>query len=105
MSRSLHKLNALQVNRLTKKGRHSDGGGLYLSIGEGGRRRWIFLYRDRRTQKLREMGLGGADTVTLAKARQQAQAARELLADGLDPIASTKDGKNEIPTFGAWLTG
>ena len=67
MSRQLHKLTALQINRLDRQGRHGDGGGLYLSISKGGRRRWVFVYRDRRTKKLREMGLGSADDVSLAK--------------------------------------
>ena len=101
MSRSLHKLNALQVSRLTKMGRHSDGGGLYLSIGHGGRRRWIFLYRDRRTKKLREMGLGSTEAVPLAKARERARQAREALAEGVDPIDSARAERTGIPTFGA----
>ena len=101
MSRQLHKLNALQVRRLDRLGRHSDGGGLYLSIGKDGRRRWVFVYRDRRTKKLREMGLGGADLVSLAKARERAKTARELLSDGRDPIAEGR-GKagSGVPTFG-----
>ena len=99
MSRHLHKLSALQVRRLDRIGRHGDGGGLYLSIGKDGRRRWVFVYRDRRTKKLREMGLGSADIVSLAKARERAKAARELLSDGRDPIAERKTC-SEVPTFG-----
>ena len=101
MSRQLHKLNALQVNRLDRIGRHGDGGGLYLSIGKDGRRRWVFIFRDRRTKRLREMGLGSTDIVTLAKARERAKAARELLSDGLDPIAQRHAMAGEgVPTFG-----
>ena len=61
----------------------------------------VFVYRDRRTKKLREMGLGSADIVSLAKARERAKAARELLSDGVDPLADRK-GKatGGIPTFG-----
>jgi integrase len=100
-SRQLHKLNALQVSRLERMGRHSDGGGLYLSIGKDGRRRWVFVYRDRRTKKLREMGLGGLDLVSLAKARERAKAARGLLSDGRDPLAERKgNGDAGVPTFG-----
>lgn len=64
MSRQLHKLNALQVSRLDRIGRHGDGGGLYLSIGKDGRRRWVFIYRDRRAKTLREMGFGSAGVVS-----------------------------------------
>jgi integrase len=101
MSRHLHKLNALQVSLLDRIGRHGDGGGLYLSIGKNGRRRWVFVYRDRRTKNLREMGLGSTNVVSLAKARDRARAARELLSDGRDPIAERREKAEEaIPTFG-----
>ncbi len=103
MSRQIHKLNALQASRLTEKGRHGDGGGLFLSIGADGRRRWVFLYRDRRTKKLREMGLGSADDVLLAKARDKAKSARSLLADGIDPILHRKENAAvAVPNFGAF---
>ncbi len=98
--RSLYKLSALQVGKLATKGRHGDGGGLYLAIGDGGRRRWVFVFRDRRTGKLREMGLGSSADVTLAKARVKAAKARAALADGNDPIAETKVQGSGVPTFG-----
>lgn len=107
MGRQLHKLNALQVGRLLKsgtKGRHGDGGGLYLSIDAGDRKRWVFLFRDRRSGKLREMGLGSAVEVTLAMAREKAQAARDLLRQGADPIAASRAAVVPIatvPTFTA----
>ena len=100
MARQLHKLNALQVAKLTKPGRHGDGGGLYLAIAGEGRRRWVFVFRDRRTGKLREMGLGSAADVTLAKARQKAALARATLADGFDPIATGRQVETVVPTFG-----
>lgn len=100
MPRPLHKLSAVQVAKLIRKGRHGDGGGLHLAIGDGGRRRWVFVFRDRRTGKLREMGLGSAADVTLAKARVKAAKARAALADGIDPIAETKVQGSNIPTFG-----
>jgi hypothetical protein len=88
------------VSRLNERGRHSDGGGLYLDIGNGARKRWIFRYRDRRTGKLRDMGLGAGASVTLAQARAKAAAARVLLADGKDPLAEGKTTAPEKPTFG-----
>jgi integrase len=100
MARQLHKLNVLQVARLSKKGRHGDGGGLYLSIDSGDRKRWVFLFRDRRSGKLREMGLGPAASVTLADARAKAAAARALLKDGKDPFVEAKSERTTIPTFG-----
>lgn len=99
MARQLHKLNALQVAKLTKPGRHGDGGGLYLAIAGEGRRRWVFIYRDRRTGRLREMGLGSAAEVTLAKAREKAAKARAALSDGIDPIAG-RQAELVVSTFG-----
>lgn len=58
--RTLHKLTATEVRNLKAHGRHSDGGGLYLNIDDRGRR-WVFIYRDRGTRRLREMGLAWMD--------------------------------------------
>ena len=44
MARAIHKLTARAAETISKPGRHSDGGGLYLSISAEGRRRWVFLY-------------------------------------------------------------
>jgi len=85
---------ARQVNRLNHRsiatlgdGRHADGAGLYLSVGNGGRS-WTFLYRfnGRRT----ELGLGPVSTVSLARARDLARNCRNMLADGLDPRAARR---------------
>jgi hypothetical protein len=45
MARKINRLNARAVATITKRGRHADGGGLYLSISPNGGRRWVFLYR------------------------------------------------------------
>lgn len=102
MARQLHKLTALRVSKARRIGRYGDGGGLYLDIAAGGRRRWIFRYRERRTGKLRDMGLGSAATVSLADARSKASAARALLAEGKDPIDDATRPEREVPTFGAF---
>ncbi len=62
----------------------ADGGGLYLSISKDGateRRRWVFLFRWQ--GKLKEMGLGPANTVSLAEAREQAERWRK---EGKPPV-------------------
>lgn len=87
MARALNKLNARTVATLKKPGRHSDGGGLYLALtptGESLRRRWVFLFRW--DGKQREMGLGSASSVPLAKARDLAAACRLELAGGQNPL-------------------
>jgi integrase len=96
MSKQLHKLSARAVATLTKPGRHSDGGGLYLNITATGARSWVFMWKV--AGKRREMGLGSLRDVPLAKARERAADARQKLADGLDPIA-VRD-KPKVMTFG-----
>jgi integrase len=112
MARAIHKLTAMEVESISKPGRHSDGGGLYLTISGEGRRRWVFLYRWR--GKLREAGLGPApmkadkakdvpkkDGVSLKAAREKAAEGRALLAAGLDPIGEwNKPEPEEVPAFG-----
>ena len=78
------KLTALQVSRATKRGLLGDGGGLYLQITAAGSKSWLFRYRV--NGKLRHHGLGPANTVSLAEARDKALACRKLRLDGIDPI-------------------
>ncbi len=101
MTRAIHKFTARAVETLAKPGRHSDGGGLYLSISSEGRRRWVFLYTWRGKQ--REAGLGPAAKggVTLKAARDKAAEARAMVRDGRDPLAEwRKPDEDETPTFG-----
>ena len=102
MAVTLNKLNARTVDALTEPGRHSDGGGLYLSITPTGARRWVFLYRWR--GKPTEMGLGSAvkGNVSLARARELATEARSLLANGMSPLA---EKKAKIPVTAAVTFG
>jgi integrase len=104
MVRLLHRLSARFVASATTPGRHADGGGLYLVVETTGSRRWAFIYRWKETGakgsgRLREMGLGSATVISLAKARDRAAAAREQLADRIDPIEA-KRAVRIVPTFG-----
>ena len=96
MARQLHTLSARTVATLTKPGRHSDGGGLYLNITASGARSWVFMWKT--DGKRREMGLGSQRDVPLAKARERAAEARQKLADGQDPIVARD--KPRVMTFG-----
>lgn len=101
MARVIGKLTARTVQTLSKPGRHSDGGGLYLSISTDGRRRWVFFYK--LSGRQREMGLGPVGDVPLTRARDLAAECRRDLADGRDPI-ERRDAEREkdkaVPTFG-----
>lgn len=106
MARTTNRLSARTVSTLKKPGRHADGGGLYLSISpDGSRRRWVYLFRWREpgqtgAGKLREMGLGSAGTVSLARARELATAARGHVANGVNPLAvRNAEPEKRVPTF------
>jgi integrase len=96
MARKINRLNARAVTTISKRGRHADGGGLYLSISPNGGRRWVFLFRWR--GKPTEIGFGSARDVTLARARDLASQARAKLADGVNPRGGRKP--LEGATFG-----
>jgi len=71
-------------SRHKKPGYYLDGHGLYLQVSASGSRSWILRYT--LNKRVREMGLGSADDFGLAQARERAQRARQLVADGIDPI-------------------
>ena len=82
-------LTAKQVEKLSEPGRYGDGGGLYLQVLATGAKTWVFRFM--LNGRAREMGLGGAATFSLAEARERARAARQLLADGADPIEAKRE--------------
>src|SRR4030081_3409210 len=96
-------LSAAAINtkaQYRKPGRYADGGGLYLQVtkkpsatanskGQWDKgsitRAWLFQYSWKR--KVRQMGLGSFEQVSLAQARKRAEAARDKVANDIDPIA------------------
>ncbi|MGF6954725.1 integrase [Paraburkholderia youngii] len=82
------------MKRVKEPGYYLDGNGLILVVGKtDGGRSWVFRYK---TQgKTTEMGLGSADIVTLAEARQKMVEARKLLIDGIDPLAHRRSQMRE----------
>ena len=84
-----HKLTALQAGRLTTPGLYGDGAGLWLKVGEGGARSWLF--RCTIDGRERWMGLGPARDVTLAEARDAARELRRQILAGIDPIAHRRE--------------
>lgn len=105
MKRLLNRLSARRVETLKTRGRHADGGNLYLAISPSGSRRWVFMYA--LNGKQREMGLGSAGKggVPVATARARAAEARACLASGIDPITAKRQAAQQAavaqaPTFG-----
>src|SRR5215468_8135437 len=93
MAREIGRLKAVTVMRAKKPGMLADGGGLYLRVGPTGAKSWIFRYR--REGRLHDMGLGPSHTISLAEARDQAQACRKLRLERIDPIEARKAGRIE----------
>jgi integrase len=62
--------------------KHSDGGGLFLLVKSGGKY-WRMAYRYGGKQKT--LAFGAYPAVTLAQARKKRDAAKELLAQDIDP--------------------
>ncbi len=82
----------MRINRLSARtvatappGKHCDGGGLWLIVGQDGTRAWVLRYTLR--GKRRELGLGPAGEVPLAEARRMAREARAQVRQGVDPKA------------------
>lgn len=95
-----HKLTALEIRNARQVGRYGDGAGLYLAItraqgstaakdADAVNRSWLFIFTAPDGRR-REMGLGSADHVSLADAREAAEKARKLLIGGVDPIEQRK---------------
>jgi integrase len=91
-------LTAVMVRQLKGPGRYADGDGLYLIIDPSGARRWLLriVVHGRR----RDIGLGGAQLVSLAEAREKAAAYRKVARDGGDPLAERRQAQAlAVPTF------
>lgn len=103
MPTKINRLTARSVASINTPGRHSDGAGLYLIVDKSGAKRWAFLFRQ--SGRLREMGLGGVNAVSLSDARSKAQVIRSQVTEGLDPIAERRkvaQAETNIPTFSAF---
>lgn len=97
MPKIADELGALQVSKLAAVvGLHFVGGvhGLALQVTSAGAKSWIL--RMPVGGKRREMGLGPYPEVTLAKAREKAREARELVRSGVDPIQRQREAASAL---------
>jgi integrase len=88
-------LGRLKASEITKlgPGRHHDGGGLYLVVGKGNARSWIFRYF--RDGKSHDFGLGPAHTLGLADARERAFECKAALYRGNNPVRMRQAEREE----------
>ncbi|MFI5330528.1 MAG: tyrosine-type recombinase/integrase [Desulfobaccales bacterium] len=71
----------------------SDGGGLFLLVQPGGSKLWRLKYRFGGKEKL--LAIGSYDKgVSLKKAREERDKARNQLVEGIDPVAAKKKEKH-----------
>jgi hypothetical protein len=87
-------LSAPGAMALTKPGRHSDGGGLYLYLSKDARRSWVYLFAWHGRQC--EMGRGAYPLTSLAEARESRDRWRRVLKAGRNPIEARRSGNANL---------
>jgi integrase len=89
-------LSATLVRNLKQPGKYYDLHGLFLRIEPAGSRRWV--QRLTVAGRQREIGLGPADLISLAEAREAAYENKKLARAGGDPLAEKRKSA-AIPSF------
>jgi hypothetical protein len=92
-------LSTVQIRRINRAGRYTEGNGLYLVVDDSGARRWVL--RTVVKGKRCDIGLGGFSIVSLADAREEAARLRKIARSGGDPIARRRQERRILPTFEA----
>jgi integrase len=94
--RAAKALTAQFVRTISKPGKYFDGHGLILRVQSNGSRRWVqrVMIRGKRT----ELGLGSAELVPLAQAREFALHNHRLARAGGDPLQAKREAQ-AVPTF------
>lgn len=96
--RGSNRLTATFVSKGKKApGRYVDGDGLCLLVDRSGAQRWVL--RIQANGRRRDVGLGGANVVTLAEARDLAHDIRRKARTGADPVAARRATRQHVPTF------
>jgi integrase len=88
MAQEINRLKAIDIPRLTEPGMYPDGDGLYLQVKSAAARSWVYRYTLQ--GKARWMGLGSAQSLSLAAARQKRNGERQKIKAGVDPVAVAK---------------
>lgn len=85
-----------QISKASAPGLHFVGGGLGLAlqVSASGGRSWVV--RLTIGGKRREMGLGSYPEVGLAKAKELATSARDLVRKGVDPVAERQAARSSL---------
>ncbi|WP_430463517.1 Arm DNA-binding domain-containing protein [Tabrizicola sp.] len=87
-------LTAQAVRNATEPGKYFDGHGLFLKVNERGGKSWVqrIVIRGKR----RELGLGSAQLVSLAEAREAALQNRKFARAGGDPLTTKREAAHAL---------
>jgi hypothetical protein len=102
VSGGIGKLTAVKVRQARRRGYYGDGGGLFLQVSTKGAKSWVFRFK--LGTRLRVMGLGPLQTVSLAEARDRARECRKLRLAGVDPIEARRTERTEAKLESAKAT-
>ena len=96
MPKVAKELGALAVSKLKEPGMHPVGkvAGLYLQVLSPAARSWIL--RVMVGEKRRELGLGSYPAVSLKEAHTKAQAERDKISVGIDPILQRREAASNL---------
>jgi integrase len=96
MPRLAQPLGALQVKGLKEPGLHAVGtvSGLYLNVTPTGTRSWIL--RTKIGNRRSDIGLGAYPAVSLALAHEKAQATKDQIQNGINPIAQRQQKRTVV---------
>ena len=84
VSTGMYKLSVMQIKKISRAGRYSDGNCLYLYVDDQASKRWVLRLVVR--GKRRDMGLGSFALVSLEEARDLARQYRKIARGGGDPF-------------------
>ncbi|MFD2313906.1 tyrosine-type recombinase/integrase [Halomonas organivorans] len=90
-------LTPLEIKRLVEPGFYAVGGapGLHLQVSKNGGRSWIL--RTTVGSKRRDIGLGSASEVPVARAREDAaELKRRIREEGIDPVLERQAKRSEL---------
>jgi hypothetical protein len=88
LAKPLTDIQPKNAKRKEKPYKLADGGGMYLLINPDGSKYWRLGYRFSESQKV--LAFGKYPEVSLKQARELREAARALLAKGIDPAQAKR---------------
>lgn len=91
MARGSDLLDDKTVKAKMKPGHYRDGRGLYLQVSVWGTKSWVFRYTI--NGKMRGMGLGSYEDVSLKEARIEVDRLRVVVREGRDPVEERRAKK------------